>query len=107
MTSSDLVETIVSHLGGENVLAQIGAGEFFSDGARVSFQLRHSNPKGVHSVVISTQPRGFFSMECYGHLAHGTLTAPLVGAARQIIPENLATVLGQLTGIESIHHRHF
>jgi hypothetical protein len=46
-------------------------------------------------------------MECYGAVARGTLTAPLVGSADEIIPENLATVLGRLTGIESIHHRHF
>jgi hypothetical protein len=46
-------------------------------------------------------------MECHDEVASGTLTAPLIGAARGIIPENLATVLGQLTGIESIHHRHF
>jgi hypothetical protein len=77
MNSSHLVETIVAHLGGERVLAQIGPREFFSDGARVSFRLSHANPKGVHSVVISRQPNSVFSMECYGEVARGTLTAPL------------------------------
>jgi len=107
MDSSHLVRTVNSHLGGDDVLAQIGAREFFSDGTRVSFRLHHSNPKGVHSVVISSEPHGFFNMECYGQVKPGTLTAPLVGTARGIIAENLASVLGKLTGIESIHHRHF
>jgi hypothetical protein len=73
----------------------------------VSFQLSHANPKGVRSVVISVQPGGFFNMQCYGSIEPGTLAPPLVGTARQILPENLVTVLGKLTGIESIHHRHF
>ena len=107
MASSHLVEAVVAHLGGEHVLAQIGASDFFSDGARVSFRLSHANPKGVRSVVISVQPNSLFRMECYGEVAPGTLTAPPAGSAREIIPENLATVLGRLTGIESIHHRHY
>jgi len=105
--SSHLVETITAHLGGEQVLTRIGARGFFSDGGRVSFRLAHSNPKGVHSVVISAQPHGFFGMECYGEIARGALRPPLVGSADEIIPECLATVLGRLTGIESIHHRHY
>ena len=107
MESSRLAEAIILRLGGENVLAQIGALEFFSDGTRVSFKLNHWNPKGVRSVIISTQPRGFFSMQCYSEIVPGTLTAPLIGTAQQIIPENLATVFCDLTGIESIRHRHF
>ena len=107
MGSSHLFETIIAHLGGETVLNRIGAREFFSDGTRVSFRLIYSNPKQVHSVVISTQPPGYFGMQCYGQILPGTLTAPLIGEARQIIPESLATVLGQLAGIESIHHRHY
>ena len=107
MASSHVAETIVAHLGGEHVLAQIGARDFFSDGARVSFRLSPANPEGVRSVVISAEPNGFFSMGCYGEVARGTLTAPLVGSAREIIAENLATVLGRLSGIESIHHRHY
>lgn len=107
MDSSDLTQTVISHLGGENILTRIGARGFFTQGARVSFQLNRANPKKVHSVVISTEPHGYFRMDCYGEVVPGTLTAPLVGSAHAIIPENLATVLGQLTGIESIHHRHF
>jgi len=101
------VETIISHMGGSEILARIGVSELFSDDQRVSFKLTHTNPKGVRSVVISAQPRAFYAMECYGPVTPGSLTAPLLGTARQIIPENLATVLGKLTGIESIHHRHF
>lgn len=104
---SHLLETVKAHLGGETVLAEIGACEFFCENARVSFRFHLSNPSNVHSVVISKEPRGRFKMECYGMIKPGTLTAPLVGEARDIVVENLATVLGQLTGLESIHHRHF
>ena len=107
MVSSDLTQTVISHLGGENILTRIGAGGFFTQKGRISFRLSHANPKKVHSVVISTEPHGYFRMDCYGEVRPGTLSAPLVGSAHAIIPENLATVLGQLTGIESIHHRHF
>ena len=107
MTSSHLVEGIILHLGGEHVLARIGASGFVSEGGQVSFLLNHENPKGVHTVVISTQPSGRFGMKCFGGIVPGTLTVPLLGSAQEIIPENLATVLGKLTGIESIHHRHF
>jgi hypothetical protein len=101
------LESIVSHLGGNEVLARIGASTLLVDEAHVSFSLNHANPKGVRSVVISTEPGGMFHMACYGPVAPGTFSAPLVGTARQILPENLATVLGRLTGIESIHHRHY
>jgi hypothetical protein len=102
-----LLETVVSHLGGDNVLAAIGARQFVADDTCVSFRLGHANPKGVRSVVIATASDGFFSMQCYGERSPGSLTPPLVGMAQEIIPENLATVLGKLTGIEGIHHRHF
>ena len=107
MTSSHLVDSITLHLGGEHVLARIGASGFVSEGGQLSFQLNHENPKGVHTVVISMQTGGRFGMKCFGRIAPGTLTAQLLGSAQDIIPENLATVLGKLTGIESIHHRHF
>ncbi len=107
MNSSQLVEGIILHLGGESVLARIGATGFILQGGEVSFQLNHENPNGVHTVVISPQPGGRFGMKCFGRIAPGTLTMPLLGSAQEIIPENLATVLGKLTGIESIHHRHF
>jgi hypothetical protein len=107
MLLSDTLDSIMSHLGGEGILTQIGAHAFVSDDTHVSFRLDHANPKKIHSVVISFQPNGFFNMDCYGHLIPGTFSAPLLGTAKQILPENLATVLGQLTGIDLIHHSHF
>jgi hypothetical protein len=60
------LECIVSHLGGNEVLARIGASTLLVDEAHVSFSLNHANPKGVRSVVISTEPGGMFHMACYG-----------------------------------------
>lgn len=107
MLSSHTVASIIAHLGGEDVLARIGAREFFTYDTHVSFELHHWNPKGVRSVVISTEAHGFFAIDCYGPIVPSTFKAPLVGKERKILPENLAMVLGQLTGIESMHHRHF
>ncbi len=97
----------MQHLGGNGVLERLGASKFVVDSDHVSFRLNRTSPHGVHSITISIQPNGFFDMECYGHIAPGTFTAPLVGRAKQIVPDNLATVLGQLTGVETIHHRHY
>ena len=107
IVSPAAVAAIKSHLGGETVLAGIGAHGFIADHDKVSLRLDHPNPNKVHVVVISPQPHGFFNMACYGRIPGGALSAPLIGTARQILPENLATVLGKLTGIEWIHHRHF
>ena len=107
MLSSHIVASIISHLGGQDTLAHIGARDFFSDDTHMGFELVHSNSKGVRSVVISIEPHGLFSMHCYGHIDPRTFKAPLVGAEREIISENLATVLGELTGIESLRQRHF
>jgi len=101
------IEKIKTHLGGDSVLDRIGARDFIADHDDVSFRLEHPNPKGVHSVVLSLQPRGFFNMDCYGAIQPGALSAPLLATAKQILPENLATVLGQLTGNETLHHRHY
>ena len=105
MLSSHTVASIISHLGGEDVLARIGARDLFTYDTHVSFELHHWNPKGVRSVVISTEPHGFFAMDCYGPIIPSSMKAQLVGKERKILPENLAMVLGQLTGIES--NRHF
>ena len=110
MMSPHTIETIKSHFGGDGMLACLGADAFVVNHDHVSFRLTHPNPKGVRSVVISIEsvkPHEFFTMDCYGAIAPGRLTAPLIGTARQIIPENLATVLGKLTGIETMHHRHY
>jgi hypothetical protein len=101
------IESIMRHLGGNVVLESLGAQKFVLDSDHVSFHLNRTNPHGVHSITISIQPHGFFNMECYGQIAPGTFTAPLVGRAQRIVPDNLATVLVQLTGIETIHHRHY
>lgn len=37
--TSNLVETVVAHLGGEPVLTQIGARDFFSDGDAGEFPI--------------------------------------------------------------------
>jgi hypothetical protein len=107
MPSSTTVEEIVSHLGGETRLSELGARGFFADETRVSFKLTRPNPKGVRSVAISFQGNNFFEMNCYGPFMPGGFQAPLVATANGVLAENLATVLGQLTGIESLHHRHF
>jgi hypothetical protein len=107
MLASTTVQEIVSHLGGEARLSELGARGFFADETHVSFKLIRPNPKGVRSVVISFQGNNFFEMNCYGPFTAGGFQAPLVATANGILAENLATVLGQLTGIESLHHRHF
>ena len=105
--SPDVVENIKSHLGGDSVLADLGAYGFVVDHDGVSFKMSRSNPKGVRTVVISAQSRDLFKMDCYGKLVPGTLRASLIGTATQIVPENLATVLGKLAGVEELHHRHY
>lgn len=89
------------------MLSELGARKFLVDHDCVSFQLSHSNPARVRTVVIAAQPRGMFSMHCYGYCAPSALSGELIGWASDIVPENLATVLGKLTGNEAIHHRHF
>ena len=103
----DTVQAIKLHLGGDEVLRFLGAHDVVVDNDRFSFVLERPNPKGVHTVVISVQRRGLFNMDCYGMRSPGSATAPFIDSARQILPENLATVLGKLTGIEEIHHCHF
>ena len=107
MLAAGEFESIIGHLGGEGVLARIGARDIASDDAHLSFKLGHCSPKGVRSVIIACEPHGFYNMHCYGGISPGTFHAPLIGAAQGIVPENLATVLGQLSGLETIHHRHF
>lgn len=98
---------VEAHLGGSQTLRHLGAGPLVVDRRRVSFSLRHANPAGVHTVVIAREADGFYRMDCYGARAPGYLSAPRIASAGQIIAENLATVLGQLTGDEALHHRHF
>lgn len=102
-----LISGIETHLGGSRVLEQLGASAMFADSGHVSFALTRPNPRRVRTVVIAAEPNGDFHMDCYGERPRGSLSAPCVASAGQIVPENLATVLGKLTGIEAIHHRHF
>jgi hypothetical protein len=107
MLSRTNIDSIVEHLGGIEQLAEAGAHDLIVDDNHVSFRLARPNPKHVRSVTIMAEPDGFFSMDCFGPLEPGTFHASRVANASKIIPENLATVFGQLTGIESLHHRHF
>jgi len=104
---SQTIEAIESHLGGSDVLALLGASDFVADHDHVSFRLNKPNSQGVRTVVITPEPQNLFRMDCYGQRSPGCLSAPLVASTEDIIAENLATVLGHLTGIESVHHRHF
>ena len=99
--------SVIAHLGGEEVLTQLGARDFESGETFLGFTLVHENAKGVHSVMIETEPNGWFRITCYGRMSPRSFQAPILGTATQIIPENLATVLGKLAGLDALHHRHF
>jgi len=105
--SSSTAAIIISHLGGKDLLARLGAHSFVTDDTHVSFTLDHDNPKGVHVVSISTEPNGKFIMTGHGRMKPGYLTPPVLERAIVDIPDNLATVFGSLTGIEILRHRHY
>jgi hypothetical protein len=96
---------IIDHLGGEKYLASLGARDFVIDETHVGFTLVHDNPKKVHSVTITVEPGGF-KVSCYGRLAPGTFRAPVLAVENVAIPDSLADVLGTLTGIDALKHRH-
>jgi hypothetical protein len=96
---------IIDHLGGEKFLASLGARDFVIDETHVGFTLVHDNPKKVHSVTITVEPGGF-KVSCYGRLAPGTFRAPMLAVESVAIPDSLADVLGTLTGIDALKHRH-
>ena len=104
---SSISGLIIDHLGGEQFLASLGARDFAIDDAHVGFILVHSNPKNVHSATITIEPHGGFKVLCYGRLAPGTFRAPVVAAESVATPDNLAAVLGKLTGIAALEERHF
>ena len=101
------LDQIKHHLGGEERLAAIGAYEFSVDPSHVTFRLGRPNPNRVRTVTVSFEPNGKFGMECFGALEPGAFRARRIGGASEILPENLATILGKLTGIDDLHHRHF
>ena len=107
MMNSETFQQILAHLGGKAVFADLGVHAVAADDSHVSFQFFRPNRRNVRTVAIALLPSGLYRMTCFGRLIPGTFTAPKLYEANDIIAENLATVLGQLTGVEWLHHRHF
>jgi hypothetical protein len=107
MFAAMTLEEFKTRLGGEDRLAAIGAYQFCLDPSHVTFRLGRPNPNGVRTVEVSIEPDGLFAMDCFGGLLPGGFQAKHIANANEILPENLATVLGKLTGIDDLHHRHF
>lgn len=106
-TPAALYAEVVRHLGGEARLKELGVRVNANDDAHVSLRLLHPNPRGVRSVIIAERPNGFFDMECFGPLRLDAFFAEPLGRVEEIVPDSLASVLGMMTGIESLHHHHF
>ena len=106
MSSASGAALIIDHLGGEQFLTSLGARDFVVDEAHVGFTFIHDNPKKVHSVTITVEPRGGFKVLCYGRIAPGTFRAPVLAMENVAVSESLAAVLGKLTGIDALQHRH-
>jgi hypothetical protein len=106
MSSTSNVASIIDHLGGEKFLTSLGARDFVVDDTHLGFTLIHNNPKGVHSVAISIEPSGGFKVSCYGGVEPGTLRAATLATERVAVAESLAAVVGKLTGIDALQHRH-
>jgi hypothetical protein len=106
MNPQSTAALIIDHLGGGNFLASLGARNFVIDDTHLSFTFVHHNPKGIHSVTIAIEPNGSFKMTCYGRIMPGSLHAPTLGTEKIAISENLAAVLGELTGIDALRNRH-
>lgn len=103
MPNAALYREVVERLGGDVRLKALGARVCADDDAHVSVRLLQPNPRGVRSVIIRACANGFYEMECFGALRPASFSAPRIGHAAEIIPENLATVLVRLTGAESLH----
>ena len=86
---------------------EVGVRDVVADDTHVSLNISRPNPRHVRSVRISVEPDGLYMMDCFGPIEPGTFRACHISGATGIIEENLATVFGQLTGIESLHHHHF
>ena len=98
--------SIMDHLGGEGFLVSLGARDFVIDETSSSFTLIHDKPGGVRSVSITTDANGEFLVTCYGRIMPGALHAPVLGKEIVEIPENLASVVGRLIGIDALRDRH-
>jgi hypothetical protein len=103
---SDL-DAIAAHLGGKARLKELGATLGPEEGGHFSLRFTRANPRGVRSIDITAEPDGLFGMTCYGPVPPEAFHAAQLGHASRILPENLATVLGRLTGVESLHHHHY
>ena len=101
------LEEIKARLGGDERLAEAGAYQFSLDPAHVTFRLGRRNPNHVRTVMVSFEPNGLFGMDCFGALEPGAFRAPRIASAHDVLPDNLATVFGQLTGMDAFHHHHF
>lgn len=98
--------SIIAHLGGEEFLTSLGARDFVVDKTHVSFRLAYPNPGDVALVAISIETNGNLIVTCFGHILQGSLQAPVLGRERVPIAENLAAVVGRLSGIDILQHRH-
>ena len=86
-------------------MAGMGARDFVVADTDLSFTRVHNDPKRVHSVTISIQPQSF-KVTCYGRIVPGSFHAPVLATESVAILGNLADVLGKLTGIGALRHRH-
>lgn len=107
MATAAIYDQVVAHLGGEARLKNLGARVYATDETHVSVKLLHPNPRGVRSVTITARPGGNFAMDCFGPFRPDSFSAPILDRAEEVIPDNLATVLGRLTGVDTLHRRHF
>ena len=107
MATAALFDNVVGHLGGEDRLRLLGARVSVNDDTHVSVKLLHPNPRGVRLVIITRRQSGFFDMDCFGPLKRNSFSAPLVDHADNILPENLASAMGKLTGDERLRHHHY
>jgi hypothetical protein len=102
-----LYDEVLRHLGGQARLKELGARANPIDAGQVGLELLRPNPRGVRSVIITARPNGFFEMACFGPMRLDAFVAQPLGQADEIVPDSLATVLGKLTGLESLHHHHY
>lgn len=107
MANAVFLTNVVTHLGGEARLKTLGARISVNDDTHISIKLLHPNPRGVRSVIITRRQNGFYDMDCFGPLRPNSFSAPLVDHADNILPENLASVMGQLTGEGRLCHHHY
>lgn len=107
MATAAFLDKVVQQLGGEERLKSLGASATLNDETHVSVRFLHPNARGVRSVIITKRPNGFFDMDCFGPLRPGAFSAPLIDHADSILPENLASVMGRLTGDERLHHHRY